>query len=178
MADVYHMFVFPWEISHLWEAANRDFAASIYTLDLSDLRCRCLALPCSRSLQGLLSSNPPPCVLRSFLAEEKTELKMSWRKGAWRWLSCGNTCGHPVFTSLLSLWVSSPLVWLLGLKSYLPPACPCTHPSFPGWSKSPWSTKEVLKLPLQLTEGERHCWRGSKSVTATLHWLWKRAYAL
>lgn len=122
-----------------------------------------LQVPCFAMLENLhRPSSNPPCELRSFLAAARRGLKMNWRKGAWRWLSCGSTCVHPVLLSLLPLWVSSPLVWLLGLKSCLPPAYPCTHQSFLGWGSSSWNTKEMFKLPLQLTEGERHLSKEAK----------------
>lgn len=119
-------------------------------------------VPCSAALgklhRPLLSKHPR--ALGSVLAAERRGLKVSWRKGVCRWLSCGSTCGHPVFTSPFALWVSSLLVWLL--KSYLPPAGPCTHPAFLGRSSVSRHTKEMLKLPLQLTEGERHFSMGAK----------------
>lgn len=155
MADVYHVLVFPCEISHLPDvrsSIHQGFCCQYLhdrPFSLAQLCLRSCTDPCDLNLLFPSGSSP---------AAERRGLKKSWRKGVWRWL----LCGHPVFTSLLALWVSSLLVWLWELKSYLPPARLHIHPAFLGRSSSSQHTKGMLKLPLQLTEEGIHFSRGTK----------------
>lgn len=172
MADVYHLLAFPWEISCLWEAANMAILQPIFGPYTFWSHSAGTLLSCAWNLYHPLLPTPP-CALRSFFAAERRGLKMSWREAVWRWIWCGSTCAHSAFTSPLVLWVSSPLVWLLGLKSYLPLACPCTHLAFLGRSSSSQHTEKMLKLPLQFDRRTKAFLKGGKNMTATLHLLWE-----